>query len=320
MELLEIKNLSVEFRTEGGIVRAADGVSFAVRAGETVGLVGESGCGKSVTALSVLGLLPMPPGKIGADGIFWKGRDLLKVSREEMVSLRGREIGFIFQEPLSSFNPVKTIGDQVREAYLLHHSGADPEEARKLAVESLGKVGIREPERQYSAYPHELSGGMRQRAMIAMALINRPELVIADEPTTALDVTIQAQILELMAKLQEENKMAVLIITHNLGIVAEVAHRVVVMYAGRIIETAPVKELFRNPLHPYTQGLLDSIPDPARKGELYAIPGSIPDPLDLPTGCYFHPRCRHVMDICREQYPVFREAGPEHCTACWLQK
>lgn len=318
--ILEIKDLHVNFNTEGGIVRAADGVNLSILPGETLGLVGESGCGKSVTALSILGLLPMPPGEIKAESVNWKNRDLLKLSRPEKIALRGKEIGIVFQEPLTSFNPVKRIGDQIGEAYAIHHPDASQDECVKLVIQALGHVGIREPERQYYAYPHELSGGMRQRAMIAMALINRPDLIIADEPTTALDVTIQAQILDLMKKLQDENRMAVLMITHNLGIVAEIADRVAVMYAGRIVESAPVSELYKNPLHPYTRGLLESIPNPERKGDLYAIPGSIPDPLELPTGCYFHPRCRQVMDICRDKYPDFKEISTSHCAACWLYK
>ncbi len=316
--ILDIRGLNVTFRTPAGLVRAADGVSFSIEPGETLGLVGESGCGKSVTALSVLKLLPIPPAEISAESIRWKDRDLLRLSVSEMIALRGRDLSVIFQEPLTSFNPVKRIGEQIAEAWMIHHPGGLSADAADLAVKSLEQVGIRNPAKQVLSFPHELSGGMRQRAMIAMALVNRPQLLIADEPTTALDVTIQAQILELIAALQEQNGMAVLFITHNLGVVAQTARRVIVMYAGRIVEQAESGELFRNPLHPYTRGLLDSIPNPKRKGSLYAIPGGIPDPLALPAGCYFHPRCRFAKDVCRQQYPEYKEQVPGHGTACWL--
>ncbi len=315
--LLDIQDLKIHFSTEAGVVKAADGVSFSLNQGETLGLVGESGCGKSVTALSVLRLVPSPPGRITAESISWKGRDLLKTPLKDLISIRGKEIGIIFQEPLTSFNPVQKIGLQLSEALLIHTQSAQ-DEIKDLVIQALAKVGIPNAERQYNAYPHELSGGMRQRAMIAMALICNPQLLIADEPTTALDVTIQAQILELLQQLQAENNMSLLMITHNLGIVAKVARRVAVMYAGRIVETAGVKEIFRNPLHPYTIGLLKSIPNPTRRESLYAIPGMIPDPLNLPPGCYFAPRCDKVMDICKREYPEAVSKPGGHEVACWL--
>jgi peptide/nickel transport system ATP-binding protein len=293
--ILEIKNLTINFDIEAGVVKAVDGVSFALDQGETLGLVGESGCGKSVTALSLLKLIPSPPGRVTADQIRWKDRDLAQMSLPELIKLRGKEISIIFQEPLTSFNPVQKIGAQISEALKIH-SDLPKQEVKDTVIQALSRVGIPNPGRQFEAYPHELSGGMRQRAMIAMALICHPQLVIADEPTTALDVTIQAQILELLERLQAESQMSLLMITHNLGIVAEIAKRVAVMYAGKIVEVAAVGEIFKNPLHPYTEGLLKSIPSPLNTGDLYAIPGMIPDPLNLPKGCYFEPRCSKAMD------------------------
>jgi oligopeptide/dipeptide ABC transporter ATP-binding protein len=314
--LLTVNNLHVEFQTESGVVKAVDGVSFDLAAGEILGLVGESGCGKSVTALSLLRLIPSPPGRISTGAVLWRGRDLLQLPPAEMVKLRGAEIGMIFQEPLTSFNPVQKVGAQLGEIFKLHTKLTETE-IREKVIAGLQRVGISEPARQYEAYPHELSGGMRQRAMIAMALACRPQAVIADEPTTALDVTIQAQILELLQELQAENGMAVLLITHNLGIVAEIARRVAVMYAGKIVELAPVRELFHHPLHPYTEGLLRSLPSPAHTGALYAIPGQVPDPFHLPPGCYFEPRCPKARTICREQCPKLQTVGEGHAVACW---
>ncbi|MGD8401679.1 MAG: ABC transporter ATP-binding protein [Bacillota bacterium] len=317
-QLLTVNDLQVEFQTESGVVHAVDGVSFSMAAGEILGLVGESGCGKSVTALSLVRLIPSPPGRIAAGAINWRGRDLLRLPVSELVKLRGAEIGMIFQEPLTSFNPVQRIGAQLGEVLKAHTDLSEAEIRDKVAA-GLRRVGLPEPERQYAAYPHELSGGMRQRAMIAMALACQPQLVIADEPTTALDVTIQAQVLELLQELQAENGMAVLLITHNLGIVAEIAQRVAVMYAGKIVELAPVRELFHRPLHPYTVGLLRSIPTPTGTGALYAIPGQVPDPYRLPPGCYFAPRCPQAQPICHERRPELQMAGDGHTVACWMQ-
>jgi oligopeptide/dipeptide ABC transporter ATP-binding protein len=314
--LLTVNNLRVAFQTESGLVKAVDGVSFELAAGEILGLVGESGCGKSVTALSLLRLIPSPPGRISAGAIIWRGRDLLQEPPAELVKLRGAELGMIFQEPLTSFNPVQKVGVQIGEILKIHTQLTEAEIRAKVIV-GLQRVGFSDPKRQYEAYPHELSGGMRQRAMIAMALACRPQALIADEPTTALDVTIQAQILELLRELQVENGMAVLLITHNLGIVAELAQRVVVMYAGKIVETGSVRELFYRPLHPYTEGLLRSIPTPTHSGALYVIPGQIPDPFNLPPGCYFEPRCPRAQTICRECPPELRAAADGHLVACW---
>lgn len=314
--ILNVTGLRVEFPMETGTVKAVDGVSFELNQGEILGLVGESGCGKSMTALSLLRLIPAP-GRIAGGVVRWRERNLLELPIAAMTSVRGKEIGMIFQDPLTSFNPVQKIGAQICEALELH-AICPHEAARDRVIQALTKVGLPDPARQFDVFPHELSGGMRQRAMIAMALICNPQLLIADEPTTALDVTIQAQILELLADLQAQNKMSVLLITHNLGIVAETADRVAVMYAGKIVESAPVSELFRNPLHPYTHGLLESIPRLDRSEALYAIPGSIPDPLSLPVGCYFAPRCTRSLDICHHQSPELRAHSPEHPVACWL--
>ncbi|MGE5583704.1 MAG: ABC transporter ATP-binding protein [Bacillota bacterium] len=314
--LLTVKDLKVTFETGAGLIKAVDGVSFTVRPGETLGLVGESGCGKSVTALSLLRLIPSPPGRVMAAEIRWRDREISKLTLPELIKLRGREISIIFQEPLTSFNPVQKIGAQISEALLIH-SGLSKVTVKEQVIAALGRVGLSNPARQFEAYPHELSGGMRQRAMIAMALICNPQLLIADEPTTALDVTIQAQILELLQELQAEKGMSLLMITHNLGIVASVAQRVAVMYAGKIVEMAGVREIFKQPLHPYTEGLLRSIPDPAVTGELYAIPGMIPDPWHLPAGCYFEPRCEKALDICKGQRPELVERENGHAVACW---
>lgn len=315
--ILNIKELIVNFQTEAGTVRAVDEISLQVNSGEIFGLVGESGCGKSVTALSILRLVPSPPGKIVGGNIFWKGKDLLKQSYQDLIQIRGKEIGMIFQEPLTSFNPVQKIGAQIGEVLQIHTKIPLPEIKEKVLT-ALNRVGLPDPKRSYDAYPHELSGGMRQRAMIAMALICNPQLLIADEPTTALDVTIQAQILELLKGLQAENRMSVLMISHNLGIIAEVAQKVAVMYAGKVVELAPVRDLFKNPLHPYTSGLLASTPKINQDAALTAIPGMIPDPLRLPEGCYFEPRCSKALEVCKRKYPPQREVAPGHLTSCWL--
>ncbi len=308
--LLEIKNLTTAFHTPQGIVRAVDNVSFSIKPGETLALVGESGCGKSTVALSILRLIS-EPGKIESGQIVLEGNgDLLKISEKEICSIRGNRIAMIFQEPMTSLNPVFTIGDQISEAVILHQK-VSKKEGRSRAIEMLKKVGISNPENRVDDYPHQMSGGMRQRVMIAMALSCNPSLLIADEPTTALDVTIQAQILDLMQKLKEEMNMAILLITHDLGIVAEYAERVAVMYAGQIVEEAPVGDLFKNKRHPYTRGLLDSIPSLKGKSEerLRTIPGHVPNLLHLypsgasPKGCRFAERCERVQDRCQKENP-----------------
>jgi len=313
--LLEVRDLRVSFFTPRGEVRAVDGVSFTIDEGETFGLVGESGCGKSVTALSLLRLLDGNGRIVGGDIVF-AGRRLLALSEEEMRSLRGDQIAMVFQEPMTSLNPVFTVGYQIGEVLEVHR-GMSRKQARAEAIELLRLVEIPEPERRVDAYPHQLSGGMRQRVMIAMALACRPRLLIADEPTTALDVTIQAQILDLLAHLQEQFGMAVLFVTHDLGIVAERARRVAVMYAGRIVEEAETATLFRNPLHPYTRGLLRSIPRLGmRVRRLAAIPGSVPDPLALPSGCRFRDRCTYAVARCGEIDPQLEPFGDSRAVAC----
>jgi len=280
--------------------------------------VGESGCGKSVTAMSIMRLIPQPPGKIAGGEIRFHGKDLTKISDEEMRKIRGKDISMIFQEPMTSLNPVYTVGDQIQEAIQLHLK-LDYAQARTLTIEMLKKVGIPSPEVRVDEYPHQMSGGMKQRVMIAMALSCNPQLLIADEPTTALDVTIQAQILDLLRKLQSELGMSILLITHDLGVVAEMAHRVVVMYASKAVEKADIYELFSNPKHPYTIGLFNSLPkiDGSQK-QLEPIPGMVPNPLDFPKGCKFNTRCSQVMDKCKDQEPPFFEVGKDHLTACWL--
>jgi oligopeptide/dipeptide ABC transporter ATP-binding protein len=316
--LLEVRNLRTTFRTSGGLVRAVDGVSWDVKEGETVALVGESGCGKSVSALSIMRLVAEPAGRIEAGEIVYKGRDLLKLSEEEMRNVRGREIGMIFQEPMTSLNPVLTIGRQLTEGLEIHLK-MSPEQAQARAVELLGMVGIPDPARRLKQYPHHFSGGMRQRMMIAMALACNPSLILADEPTTALDVTIQAQILELMKDLSKRLGVAMLIITHNLGVVARYADRVNVMYAGRIIEQASAAELYANPRHPYTLGLLRSVPrlDEPRRARLDPIQGQPPDLSRLPAGCSFAPRCAYRVPRCAEMAPVLAQVGAAHTSACW---
>lgn len=317
--LLEIKNLKTVFHTYDGDVKAVDGVDLTIHRGEIVGIVGESGCGKSVTSLSIMRLIPSPPGEIQADKMVLNGKDLLKLSEEELYKIRGNEISMIFQEPMTSLNPVYTVGEQIMEALELHQ-GMDEKTARKKAIEVLDLVQIPSPHKRVDDYPHQLSGGMRQRVMIAMALACHPSLLIADEPTTALDVTIQAQILDLLRKLQQDLGMAIMLITHDLGVVAELVKKVVVMYAGVVVEKADVKDLFAKPLHPYTQGLLTSMPRLDQEQEkLNVIPGAVPNPLNLPSGCRFHTRCQQCMEICRqEEPPIFKDKGRE--VRCWLYR
>ena len=317
--LLKIKNLKTNFYTSDGVVRAVDDVSWELGEGEVIGLVGESGCGKSVTALSILRLIPDPPGKIGGGEIFFKGRNLLSLPLEEMRKIRGNEISMIFQEPMTSLNPVFTIGSQIAEAIQLHQK-LNKKAALEKAVEMLNLVGIPSPEKRVKQYPHEISGGMKQRVMIAMALSCNPKILIADEPTTALDVTIQAQILDLMLKMKQEFNASIVLITHDLGVIAETAQKVVVMYAGKVMEQADVIEIFENPLNPYTQGLLNSLPkmDTVHKQKLNTIPGMVPNLCDLPKGCKFSSRCSHVMDICHQSEPELIEVKKGHLSRCWL--
>jgi oligopeptide/dipeptide ABC transporter ATP-binding protein len=316
--LLEVRNLHTTFATSAGAVRAVDGVSWSVEEGETVALVGESGCGKSVSALSIMRLVAEPAGRIESGEILYKGRDLLKLSEEEMQHVRGREIAMVFQEPMTSLNPVLSIGRQLTEGLEIHMK-MQPPQARARAVELLGMVGIPDPERRLTQYPHHFSGGMRQRMMIAMALACNPSLILADEPTTALDVTIQAQILELMRDLSRRLGVAMLIITHNLGVVARYADKVNVMYAGRIIERASAEEVYANPRHPYTLGLLRSVPrlDEPRRARLAPIDGQPPDLTRLPRGCAFAPRCAYQVARCEEMAPPLESVGSAHLAACW---
>jgi len=319
MALLEVDNLQTHFRTPDGVNRAVDGISFAVEARETVAIVGESGCGKSVTANSILRLVPQPPGRIGG-AIRFQGRDLLKLNERAMREVRGNDISMIFQEPMTSLNPVLTIGRQIAEPLRLHQ-GLSRESVEQRVVEMLGLVGIAEPRRRAREYPHQLSGGMRQRVMIAIALACRPKLLIADEPTTALDVTIQAQILNLMTDLKQRVGAAIILITHDLGVVAEVAERVMVMYAGRKVEEAPVAELFRSPRHPYTRGLLSAVPKlgsslAAAQTRLAEIPGVVPSLKQRIAGCVFASRCAFARDLCRRVAPALEEKAPAHFAAC----
>jgi peptide/nickel transport system ATP-binding protein len=318
--LLEVEGLKTHFFTRDGVVRAVDGVSFSVHAGETLAIVGESGCGKSVTSLSILRLIASPPGRTVAGSIRFEGRgDLLALSEREMRDVRGNEISMIFQEPMTSLNPVLTIGRQIAEALVLHR-GLGRAAAHSRAVEMLALVNIPEPARHVSEYPHQMSGGMRQRVMIAMALACNPKLLIADEPTTALDVTIQAQILDLMRGLKEKTGAAIVLITHDLGVVAEMAQRVVVMYAGRKVEEAPVAALFARPRHPYTQGLLHSIPRLGASGarrRLEEIRGMVPSMCEAISGCVFAPRCAYATDRCRSEYPPLELKAEGHAVACW---
>jgi oligopeptide/dipeptide ABC transporter ATP-binding protein len=317
--LLEVDNLQTSFRADGTVARAVDGVSFTVAVGETLAIVGESGSGKSVTSLSIIRLVP-PPGEIGGGHVWFRGRDLLMISEQEMRRIRGNDIGMIFQEPMSSLNPLLTVGEQIAEVVRLHQC-LGRKAAWRHATEMLARVNISDPQLRAGEYPHRLSGGMRQRVMIAMALACRPALLIADEPTTALDVTIQAQILHLIRALQMEMNMSVLFITHNLGVVAQIADRVAVMYAGRIVEQGDVAAVFAAPLHPYTRALLRSIPrvqavgrDPARR--LLSIPGQVPSPVALPPGCSYAPRCPLADDTCRAAMPPIAEVLPGHDVRC----
>ncbi|MFE2496539.1 ABC transporter ATP-binding protein [Streptomyces scopuliridis] len=307
--LLEVRDLQVEFHTRDGVARAVNGVSYAVDAGETLAVLGESGSGKSVTAQAVMGILDMPPGRITGGQVLFQGRDLLKLKEEQRRRIRGAEMAMIFQDALSSLNPVLTVGAQLGEMFIVHR-GMSRKQARAKAVELMDRVRIPAARERVDDYPHQFSGGMRQRIMIAMALALEPSLIIADEPTTALDVTVQAQVMDLLAELRRELNMGLILITHDLGVVADVADRIAVMYAGRIVETAPVYEIYRAPAHPYTRGLLRSIPRLDRKGrELYAIKGLPPNLLRIPRGCAFNPRCPMAQDVCRTEVPPLFEVG-----------
>lgn len=316
--LVEFRNLKTYFYTEGGVVKAVNDVSFNIREGETIAIVGESGCGKSVTAMSMIKLVPTPPGKIISGDILFEGKSILKLSDEELRDIRGNKISVIFQEPMTSLNPVFTVGNQIDEAIILHQK-LSKSQAKAKSIEMLKLVGIPRAEEIYSAYPHELSGGMRQRVMIAMALSCNPKLLIADEPTTALDVTIQAQILDLMRNIKAKLNTSIMLITHDLGVVAEMADYVVVMYAGKVVEEAPVLELFKNPMHPYTIGLLNSKP-PINKEvkRLYSIPGQVPNPVNMPENCYFCKRCEKKIDRCEKEQPQLIEVSKGHKVSCWL--
>jgi len=314
--LLDVVNLRTHFFTKLGVVPAVDGISFGVEKGTTLGVVGESGCGKSVTALSIMRLVSNPPGKIIDGSIWFNGEDLIGKTEAGMREVRGNQISMIYQEPMTSFNPVYTIGDQISEA-IIRHKKISNSKARKESVKLLTQVGIPAPEKRYDNYPHQLSGGMRQRAMIAMALSCSPELLIADEPTTALDVTIQAQILELLSRLKNERDMTIIIITHDLGVVAEFADNVIVMYAGKIVEEASTRDIFKSPQHPYTKGLLASIPRLDMETErLAAIEGNVPSGLNLPSGCPFHNRCGEKMEVCESVAPVLKTVAPGHNVRC----
>ncbi|MDY7033814.1 MAG: ABC transporter ATP-binding protein [Thermodesulfobacteriota bacterium] len=318
--LLEIIHLKTHFITDEGVVKAVDGISLHLDEGDTLGIVGESGCGKSVSALSIMRLIPDPPGKIVGGEIFFEGQNLLKLKESDMRKIRGNKISMIFQEPMTSLNPVFKIGDQISEVVRLHR-GLSKKDALDVSVSMLRLVGFPSPERRIEEYPHQMSGGMRQRVMIAMALSCNPQLVIADEPTTALDVTIQAQIMDLMNRLKEEIGMSIILITHDLGVIAETAQHVAVMYAGKIVEYTSVTDLFKRPMHPYTEGLLHSLPGMKRNGEakirLDVIPGVLPGPSDLPDGCRFGPRCKYVMTVCQEHEPTLKENTDGHLVSCW---
>jgi len=317
MTLLDVRDLRTHFAVDDGEFPAVDGVSLTLEPGRTLGIVGESGCGKSVTALSIMGLVPQPPGRHAGGQIIFEGLDLLTLSPAEMRELRGNRISMIFQEPMTSLNPVFTVGDQIVEG-ILRHRKITPEQARDRAIDMLRRVRIPSPEQRFDDYPHRLSGGMRQRAMIAMALACEPKLLIADEPTTALDVTIQAQILELMRTLRDETGTAIILITHDLGVIAELAHDVVVMYSGRIVERTTVSRLFAEPQHPYTVGLLGSIPKlHLEQDRLAAIEGQVPSALSPVSGCAFHPRCPFAIDRCRHEVPPLASVAADHEAACW---
>ena len=304
--LVEFKDVHTYFYTEAGTVKAVNGVSYKIKEGETVCVVGESGCGKSVTALSLMRLIAAPQGEIVKGNINFDGKDITSLSEEEMMSIRGNDISMIFQEPMTSLNPVFTVGNQIMESIMLHQK-LDKKQARDKAIEMVKLVGIPRAEAIVDSYPHELSGGMRQRIMIAMALSCNPKLLIADEPTTALDVTIQAQILDLMRDIKQKTQTSIMLITHDLGVVAEMADYVVVMYAGKVIEEGPVNDIFKNPLHPYTRGLLKSKPVINQETDrLYSIPGQVPNPIGMKDSCYFHERCEHCMEICKTQIPTIK--------------
>ncbi|MCI0652442.1 MAG: ABC transporter ATP-binding protein [Planctomycetes bacterium] len=314
--LLDIRDLCTYFYTDDGVVKAVDGVSYQIRRGETLGVVGESGCGKSVTAMSILRLIPQPPGRIVSGKILFDGKDLVQLDDRAVRAIRGNRISMIFQEPMTSLNPVFRVGDQIGEALMLHQ-GLKKSQARMRAINMLARVGIPTPESRVDDYPHQMSGGMKQRVMIAMALACDPALLIADEPTTALDVTIQAQILDLLRELKRERRMAILLITHDLGVIAEMADYVAVMYAGKVVECAPVGDLFRAPRHPYTLGLFRSLPRlGTRKRRLEVIPGNVPNPLAFPSGCKFRPRCPYAEARCAEIEPALESVGPGHTAAC----
>ncbi len=315
--LLNVRGLKTYFYTEDGVVSAVDDICFSMGKGETLGVVGESGCGKSVTALSIMRLVPDPPGRIVGGEVIFEGEDLVKKTEAEMRLIRGNQISMIFQEPMTSLNPVFTIGEQIMESIILHQK-VNRTRARRNAIDMLRMVGIPSPERRVDEYPYQMSGGMRQRVMIAMALSCNPKLLIADEPTTALDVTIQAQILDLIKKLKEDLEMAMMLITHDLGVVAEVANKVLVMYAGKIVEGADTQSIVRDPHHPYTIGLLGSMPGlDEDKDRLAVIEGGVPNPFALPKGCRFHPRCAYAEEICTEQEPDLVEVEPGHLMSCW---
>jgi oligopeptide/dipeptide ABC transporter ATP-binding protein len=319
-KLLEVKNLKTYFHSDRSVVRAADDVSFYVNEGETLGIVGESGCGKSITCMSVVRLVETPPGKYEGGEIIFNGEDMLKVSDTRIREIRGNDISFIFQEPMTSLNPVFKIGRQISETMMLHRN-MSKNEAYKESIKMLDTVKIPNPERVVDEYPFALSGGMRQRAMIAMALACQPKLLIADEPTTALDVTIQAQVLDLMNELKQKMNTSIIFITHDLGVIAEMSDRVMVMYAGKVVEVAETIDIFKNPKHPYTIGLIGSKPDMGTESSrLHVIPGNVPDLSNVPTGCPFHTRCGHAMDICRETFPGETILEGEHRIACWLYK
>nr|WP_206313499.1 ABC transporter ATP-binding protein [Streptomyces coryli] len=318
--MLEVSDLHVEFHTRDGVVRAVNGVNYSVNSGETLAVLGESGSGKSVTAQAIMGILDMPPAKIPQGEIRFRGQDMLTMSREERRQLRGQKIAMIFQDALSSLNPVLSVGYQLGEMFRVHQ-GLNKKQAKAKAIELMDRVKIPAAAQRVNDYPHQFSGGMRQRIMIAMALALEPDLIIADEPTTALDVTVQAQVMDLLAELQQEFHMGLILITHDLGVVADVADKIAVMYAGRIVETAPVKELYAQPAHPYTRGLLDSIPRLDQKGqELYAIKGLPPNLLRVPSGCAFNPRCPKAEDICRTELPALAAVSEDRGSACHFWK
>ncbi|MCQ4044009.1 ABC transporter ATP-binding protein [Streptantibioticus rubrisoli] len=318
--LLDVRDLHVEFRTRDGVAKAVNGVNYSVNAGETLAVLGESGSGKSVTAQAIMGILDSPPGHITRGRIFFQGADVLSLHREARRVLRGARMAMIFQDALSALNPVLSVGDQLGEMFVVHR-GLSRRDARARAVELMDRVRIPAARQRVGDYPHQFSGGMRQRIMIAMAMALEPDLIIADEPTTALDVTVQAQVMELLAELQREMRMGLILITHDLGVVADVADKIAVMYAGRIVETAPVHQIYQRPAHPYTKGLLDSIPRLDQKGqELYAIKGLPPSLLRIPPGCPFHPRCPMAQEVCRTDEPPLYEVGPKRGSACHFWK